>query len=80
MESLSKLKNKIDVDKILEKGNLAKNMVRNLVMNYSETEAKVIDATNNEAWGPSSTVIFFFFFDFLFFFFFFFFFQNKSYT
>jgi len=62
MESLSKLKNKIDVEKILEKGSQAKNMMRNLVMNYSETEAKVMDATNNEPWGASSTVLFHSFF------------------
>jgi hypothetical protein len=30
--------------------------VRNLVMNYSEIEAKVRDATNNDAWGASGTV------------------------
>ena len=30
--------------------------VRNLVMNYSEIESKVRDATNNDAWGASGTV------------------------
>jgi len=31
------------------------NTVKNVVMNYSETEAKVRKATDNEAWGPSGT-------------------------
>ena len=30
--------------------------VRTIVMNYSEIEAKVRDATNNDAWGASGTV------------------------
>ena len=50
MDHLSKLG--INVDKVIN----AKSLVRNFVMNYSEIEAKVIDATNNEAWGASGTV------------------------
>ena len=42
----------INVDKVMK----GKSLVRNFVMNYSEIEAKVIDATNNEAWGASGTV------------------------
>lgn len=30
---------------------------KNVVLNYTEMEAKVHDATNNEAWGASSTVM-----------------------
>ncbi|KAG2233596.1 hypothetical protein INT48_001849 [Thamnidium elegans] len=33
------------------------NKVKNVVLNYTEMEAKVHDATNNEAWGASSTVM-----------------------
>lgn len=29
----------------------------NIVMNYSETETKVIEATNDDSWGPSGTVL-----------------------
>uniref|UniRef100_F6ZH66 ENTH domain-containing protein n=2 Tax=Ciona intestinalis TaxID=7719 RepID=F6ZH66_CIOIN len=31
--------------------------VTNVVMNYSEVEARVREATNDEAWGPSGTVM-----------------------
>ncbi|GAB6021858.1 hypothetical protein CHUAL_006027 [Chamberlinius hualienensis] len=34
-----------------------KDKVTNVVMNYTETEAKVREATNDEAWGPSSTLM-----------------------
>lgn len=30
---------------------------KSVVMNYTEMEAKVHDATNNEAWGASSTAM-----------------------
>lgn len=30
---------------------------KNVVLNYTEMEAKVHDATNNEAWGASGTVM-----------------------
>ena len=30
---------------------------KNVVLNYTEMEAKVHEATNNEAWGASSTVM-----------------------
>jgi len=33
------------------------NKVKNVVMNYSEWEIKVRDATNNEPWGASSTLM-----------------------
>ncbi|KAG9301550.1 hypothetical protein G9A89_008402 [Geosiphon pyriformis] len=33
------------------------NKVKNVVMNYTEMEAKVREATNNEAWGASSTLM-----------------------
>ncbi|KAI8638760.1 hypothetical protein BD408DRAFT_372897 [Parasitella parasitica] len=33
------------------------NKVKNVVLNYTEMEALVHDATNNEAWGASSTVM-----------------------
>ncbi|UJR08460.1 hypothetical protein I4U23_012730 [Adineta vaga] len=29
----------------------------NMVMNYTETETKVVEATNDEAWGPSGTLL-----------------------
>lgn len=29
----------------------------NLVMNYSETEAKVVEATNDESWGPPGKLL-----------------------
>jgi hypothetical protein len=29
----------------------------NLVMNYTETEAKVVEATNDEAWGPPGKLL-----------------------
>ena len=28
----------------------------NVVMNYTETEAKVREATNDDAWGPTGTI------------------------
>ncbi|MCJ1293133.1 Epsin-3, clathrin recruitment and traffic between the Golgi and endosome [Xylographa carneopallida] len=31
--------------------------VQNAVMNYTEMEAKVREATNNEPWGASSTLM-----------------------
>uniref|UniRef100_H2YSU4 ENTH domain-containing protein n=1 Tax=Ciona savignyi TaxID=51511 RepID=H2YSU4_CIOSA len=31
--------------------------VTNVVMNYSEVEARVREATNDEAWGPSGTIM-----------------------
>ncbi|PKC00918.1 ENTH-domain-containing protein [Rhizophagus irregularis] len=33
------------------------NKVKNVVMNYTEMEAKVREATNNEPWGASSTLM-----------------------
>ncbi|KAJ8660143.1 hypothetical protein O0I10_004002 [Lichtheimia ornata] len=33
------------------------NKVKNVVLNYTEMEAKVHEATNNEAWGASSTLM-----------------------
>lgn len=33
------------------------NKVKNVVLNYTEMEAKVHEATNNEAWGASSTAM-----------------------
>ncbi|KAI3649360.1 hypothetical protein MP228_005785, partial [Amoeboaphelidium protococcarum] len=30
--------------------------VKNAVMNYTEMEAKVLEATNNDPWGASSTL------------------------
>jgi len=30
----------------------------NVVMNYTETEAKVREATNDDAWGPTGTICF----------------------
>ncbi|CAG8481879.1 3816_t:CDS:2 [Scutellospora calospora] len=35
----------------------ALNKVKNVVMNYTEMEAKVREATNNEPWGASSTLM-----------------------
>ena len=29
----------------------------NIVMNYTETEAKVVEATNDESWGPSGKLL-----------------------
>ena len=29
----------------------------NIVMNYTDTEAKVVEATNDESWGPSGTLL-----------------------
>ena len=29
----------------------------NIVMNYSETEAKVVEATNDESWGPPGKLL-----------------------
>ena len=29
----------------------------NIVMNYSETEAKVVEATNDESWGPAGKLL-----------------------
>jgi hypothetical protein len=29
----------------------------NIVMNYTETEAKVVEATNDEAWGPPGKML-----------------------
>lgn len=29
----------------------------NIVMNYSETEAKVVEATNDESWGPPGRLL-----------------------
>ena len=29
----------------------------NIVMNYTETEAKVVEATNDEAWGPAGKLL-----------------------
>ena len=29
----------------------------NVVMNYTETEAKVREATNDEAWGPTGAIL-----------------------
>jgi len=31
----------------------------NVVMNYTETEAKVREATNDDAWGPTGTIWYF---------------------
>lgn len=28
-----------------------------IVMNYSETESKVVEATNDESWGPSGKLL-----------------------
>ena len=30
----------------------------NIVMNYTETEAKVREATNDDPWGPSGEILF----------------------
>jgi hypothetical protein len=29
----------------------------NIVMNYTETEAKVVEATNDESWGPPGKLL-----------------------
>lgn len=29
----------------------------NIVMNYTETEAKVVEATNDESWGPAGRLL-----------------------
>ena len=29
----------------------------NIVMNYTETESKVREATNDDPWGPSGTIV-----------------------
>ncbi len=29
----------------------------NIVMNYTETETKVVEATNDESWGPSGKLL-----------------------
>ena len=29
----------------------------NMVMNYSETEVKVVEATNDESWGPAGKLL-----------------------
>lgn len=42
------------------KGQMINTMLSNsksVVLNYTEMEAKVHDATNNEAWGASSTAM-----------------------
>ncbi len=44
------------VDDFLEKGKAAANLAKNFVLNYTETEIKVREATNNDHWGPSGTV------------------------
>jgi hypothetical protein len=33
------------------------NKATNLVMNYTETESKIIEATNDESWGPAGTLL-----------------------
>lgn len=33
------------------------NKMKNVVMNYSEMEIKVREATNNDKWGASSTLM-----------------------
>jgi epsin len=29
----------------------------NIVMNYTETETKIVEATNDESWGPSGKLL-----------------------
>ena len=63
--SRSKMKNTINTKKLNSiKDNLPTSMWKvrelvdkatNVVMNYTETEAKVREATNDDPWGPSGT-------------------------
>ncbi|KAK6098213.1 Epsin-3, clathrin recruitment and traffic between the Golgi and endosome [Batrachochytrium dendrobatidis] len=41
----------------LEQATTMVKKVKNAVMNYTEYEAKVRDATNNDPWGTSSTLM-----------------------
>jgi epsin len=51
------IKISFDIDKLKEKTMQATSLVKNLVMNYTEIEAKVLEATNNDAWGASGTLM-----------------------
>lgn len=44
------------VDSLLNKGKDAIGGIKNFVAGYTEIEIKVREATNNDAWGASSTV------------------------
>ncbi|KAH6600156.1 hypothetical protein BASA50_002548 [Batrachochytrium salamandrivorans] len=47
----------MDLSSYFEQAATMANKVKNAIMNYSEYEAKVYDATNNDPWGTSSTLM-----------------------